>query len=400
MSAVAFKIMPGRGIIERVSVQGRFRVMRVAAADAEDKKKDGVPVDLAGQELGDNVLDELDYVQGHMAIYRGQRPRDECPVTIKVFSLIGRRGDEHKALAERIEAAPKLRHDNIERIYETGRKGEHFFVATERLEGESLGDKVERDGALPPASAVIVLTVSLSALTALHNRSQAHGDISPKTVFLCNDGTIKITGLGQSQGTEDSLSIGGDHLGDPDYLAPERIDGRPPDPVSDLYSLGHTFYFLLTGRAPFAGNSPIATMICQLNQDPPDLARMAEGISEGMLKIYKKMTGKALDVRYRDAGDALNDIKMLDAGRDNRIELFAEPESKKDKVFKVVKTSLVGVGVLFVLLLIAHLLSLAVIFLTDLGDPMRNHSLPLTPELRAPSDNAPANTDRPDKSKE
>lgn len=375
--AVAFEIVPGRGISETVSVQDRFTIVSVAAND-DETHLEGVPVELAGQTLGDNYLDALDYVDQGVAIYRGQRAKDQCEVSIKVFSLIGRLGDDYKALAERMESAPKLRHEHIELIYETGRKGDLFFVAGERLEGETLAEKVERDGALPPPLALKVLKNTLSALTALHNRSHIHGDVCPETLFLCRDGTLKVTGINQTRPASEQLTLGGELLGNADYLAPERIDGRTTDPNSDLYSLGHTFYFLLTGRAPFSGNSPIATMICHLNQEPPELQKMSDGISEDYVKIFSKLTGKTYDMRYQDTSQPLADIKYSEDGRGNRIEFYKQSETT-DKALSVIKTSLVGIILVLLIILAFHIISVSVLFLNRMETPLNKVTVPILP---------------------
>lgn len=376
--AVAFEIVPGRGLSETVSVQDRFKIISVAATNDEGAQLEGVPVELAGQTLGDNFLESLDYVDQGVAFYKGQRAKDQCEVTVKVFSLIGRLSDDYKALAERLEAAPKLRHEHIELIYEAGRKGDLFFVAGERLEGETLAEKVERDGALPPSLALQILKNTLGALTALHNRSHIHGDVCPETLFLCRDGTLKLTGINQTRPASEQLTLGGELLGNADYLAPERIDGRNTDPNSDLYSLGHTFYFLLTGRAPFSGNSPIATMICHLNQEPPELQKMSDGISEDFVKIFSKLTGKTYDMRYQDTGQTLADIKYSEDGRGNRIEYYKRNETV-EKTLTVVKTSLIGIILVIIIITAFHLISASLLALNKMETPVNKVSVPILP---------------------
>jgi serine/threonine protein kinase len=371
----AFSIVPGRGLAKTVSVQDRFQITQLAVTTS-DQNVEGIPVSLAGQSMGDSYLESLDYVDHGMAIYKGNRAKDQCTATIKIFSLTGRLGDEHKVLSERFESAPKLKHPNLELIYEVGRKGDLFFVASERLEGENLGEKVERDGALPPDLAVKLLKETVEALSALHNRNHKHGDVSPETLFLCRNGTLKVTGVNQTKPVVDPLTLGSETLGNLDYLAPERIDGRAQDAASDLYSLGHSFYYLLAGRAPFAGNSPIATMICHLNQEPPDLKRISDGISEDCVKIFNKLTGKTIDVRYQDSQQVLTDLKFIEEGRGNRISLFKK-RAKEEQILKVVRTSLVGVMILFVLVLAGHIASTVVLTLNQLENPARGMTLPL-----------------------
>lgn len=377
MSATDFVIEPGRGLRDAISLKERFRVVAVAPVSPEAGATEGVPLRLSGQKLGENMLDSLDYVDHGAAIYKGRRPRDECEATIKVFSLTGRLGDEHKALAARIEGAPKIRHPNLERLYETGRAGANFYASLERLEGESLEEKVERDGALPPAMALDILAAGANALSALHARGHIHGDVNPANVLLGPKGLIKVTGLGQTRETEDSFSLGGEVLGNIQYLAPERIDGRLEDPASDIYALGHTFYYALTGRAPFAGNSPIATLICHLKQHPPELLRMAGGLSADLDTLFRKMTAKKLENRYQDVNDLLNDLERVRA--EAGLEAFSEPEDAAPIAVRVAKTTLIGALFLVTLMLAAHIYLIYTVVEPESPELFGEHIIPVAP---------------------
>jgi serine/threonine protein kinase len=371
-----FKIVPGLGLSDLVSVRERFRILEVSAVASDERTAGNSPTNLAGQTLGDNLLEELDYVDRSVAVYKARRARDSCTVSVRVFNLRGPGSDENKIIADRFEAAPKLRLDTFEQIFETGRKGDLYFAALELLEGETLGERIERDGGLPPNQALDILIVVAEAIVQLHNRGHVHGDLTPDNLFLTNSGQVKILGVNRTRPSPTTLMLGGEDLGNADYLPPERIDGRPLDAASDIYSLGFCFFALLSGRPPFAGNSAMQTMVCQLSQDPPSLRKMADGVSEGVALIFEKMTGKTSDQRYRDTQMLLTDIRTLKSGRESRIEAFKKPE-KVERLTKVAKTSLVGAIVLLAALVIAQLAVNSVTILTTITKPDPQAAIPI-----------------------
>lgn len=381
MSAAAgFRIVPGHGIAEQVTTAGRFRVVKVAAT-SDQEVTEGVPDKLEGEQLGDLTLGPLDYVDGPIAVYKGTHSRNEVQTeaTVRVFSLVGRHADENRRLSEQMEATPRIRHDNIELVLDSGRAGDNFYFAVERFDGESLEERVERDGALPPEVALSVLQQAAAGLSALHSRGRIHGNVCPAVISINAARQVKVGGVGQTRAGEDVLSIGGEVLGDADYIAPERIDGRAASPSSDIYSLGHSFYMLLAGRPPFAGNSAVATMLCHINQEPPELARIADGVTPDVVKVFHKMTGKTSDQRYQDTGQLLDDLRMVLAGRGSRVEPFKAKE-EAGVTTMVVRTSLAGALVVLAVLSLVHLSAWAVALRATVTPPVVKGPLPLLPE--------------------
>jgi serine/threonine protein kinase len=371
---MAFELVAGRGIKEAVSVEHRFRVLTVSAAPSDPTCGTQAPVGLAGGRLGEARVDELDFVDGPIAVYKGQRPKDGVAVTIKAFSLSGPSLDELKALAARIEGSPRVRSEFVERVYEHGRVGELFFVVLERVEGESLEERVERDGGLPSSVVAEVVVAVAHGLHDLHERDRVHGQLCPRNLLLTPDGHVKVVGVGQGYKAQQPAVLVGLEGADPDYVAPERIDGRAAGPASDIYALGHVLYYLLCGRAPFAGNSAVATMICHLSEPLPDLKRQVDGLSVGLETILGKMTGKTLDLRYRTAQQLLDDLQIYRAGRGRALEPFPEPPPPATRA-RVARTRFLLVGALMLSLLLAHAAVLAVRWSIDPVSFESGHSL-------------------------
>jgi hypothetical protein len=176
------------------------------------------------------------------------------------------------------EALASLSHPNIVQVFDAGRSGDTLYLAMEHLQGEPL-DQRAKAKPLSTEQACDVIRQTAEGLRYLHNRGMVHRDIKPANLFLTTEGTVKILDLGlvlmkQSAGTDetvDQLTMHTGGLGTPAFWAPEQaIHPHGVDIRADLYSLGRTFYFLLTGQMPSPEPRPIsAEKLRQLRPDVP-----------------------------------------------------------------------------------------------------------------------------------
>ena len=141
---------------------------------------------------------------------------------------------------------------------------------TELVEGETLADRLRRDGPMPPEETVAVAVDIARALAAAHDRRLIHRDIKPGNVMLLPDGRVKVVDFGIARAAgSDTLTGTGVVLGSTAYLSPEQAGGQPVDERADLYALGCVLYEMLTGHVPFRADTPIATMYRHVNEDAP-----------------------------------------------------------------------------------------------------------------------------------
>ena len=176
------------------------------------------------------------------------------------------------------ETLASLSHRNIVQVFDAGRSGETLYLAMEHLQGEPL-DKRAKEKPLSVAEACDVIMQTAEGLRYLNDRGMVHRDIKPANLFLTADGTVKILDLGlvlvkQSAGTDetvDQLTMHTGGLGTPAFWAPEQaIHPHGVDIRADIYSLGRTFYYLLTGQMPSPEPRPIsADKLRQLRSDVP-----------------------------------------------------------------------------------------------------------------------------------
>ena len=154
-------------------------------------------------------------------------------------------------------AAAGLTHPNIVTVYHVGEEQSHHFIEMEYVEGESLRDLTRREAPLEPGRAVEIAIQIGSALAQAHEKGIIHRDIKPDNVLLTPEGQVKVADFGLARGTDDTgvLTASSCAVGTPLYMAPERFEGVNDDPRSDLYAVGVTLYFMLTGEHPIVGKT-------------------------------------------------------------------------------------------------------------------------------------------------
>lgn len=213
-------------------------------------------------------------------------------------------------------AAAKLNHPNIVHVYEVGRYQEYHYIAQELIDGGNLKDEVERTGPLTPDAALEVLRAVSSALFAAHQAGITHRDIKPENILRSLRGEIKVADFGLARvGTGNDLTQVGLTMGTPRYMSPEQVQGKTADSRSDLYSLGCTMYFLLSGRPPFEADDALAIAIQHMHETPPPLAktRGRNDVPDWLIAIISRLMSKAPSDRFGDANQILSALDQSGA---------------------------------------------------------------------------------------
>jgi len=206
-------------------------------------------------------------------VYLGRDPKINRVVAIKTLALGNEfEGDELVEIKERFfreaETAGRLNHPNIVTIYDAGEEHDLAYIAMEFLHGHDLARYVKPDALLPIPKVINIVFKSALALHYAHQHNVVHRDIKPANIMYEPDsGSIKITDFGIARITDSSKTKTGTVLGTPTYMSPEQVAGRKVDGRSDIYSLGVMFYQLLTGVAPFRGDS-MATLMFKIANEP------------------------------------------------------------------------------------------------------------------------------------
>lgn len=198
-------------------------------------------------------------------------------------------------------AAAKLNHPNIVQVYEVGRSDDNHYIAQELIDGPNLKERVERRGPLDPEEAIGVLRAVSAALAVAHQAGITHRDIKPENILQSLRGDIKVADFGLARlGGGGDLTQAGLTMGTPRYMSPEQVQGKSVGPSSDLYSLGCTLYFLLTGQPPFDAEEPLAVAIQHLQETSRPLAtvRGKNDIPDWLLAGINRMMSKNPEDRF------------------------------------------------------------------------------------------------------
>jgi len=216
------------------------------------------------------------------------------------------------------EAAARLKHVNLVAAFEADEdRGVHFLVM-DYVVGINLDRFVGEQGPLPVPQAVDYLIQSARGLEAAHEKGIIHRDIKPGNLMLDRAGTVRVLDLGLARIVDASnpfsktvsgrLTQSGTYMGSIDYMAPEQAeDAHSADHRADIYSLGCTFFFLLTGQAPFSGPSTLKRMVAHQEHPAPSLLAIRPEVSPALEAAYQRMMAK----RPEDRPASMTEVIML-----------------------------------------------------------------------------------------
>ncbi len=259
--------------------------------------------------LGKYRLIELLGRGGMGSVFLGQHVTMNRRVALKIISRQGRkdRASLDRFLAE-ARAIAALDHPNIVQAYSVDNEGDRYYMVMEYVEGLDLQRLVEEDGPLECRLAADYVRQAAEGLDHAHRRNMIHCDIKPSNLLVNVQGVVKILDMGLARlthGEEPEAAGSGERvLGSVDYLAPEQaIEGPDLDCRADVYSLGCTFYFLLTGHPPFPQGTLAERILKHQTQEPAAIRAERPGVPPDLAAICAKMMAKRADDRYQSAAE-------------------------------------------------------------------------------------------------
>lgn len=211
-----------------------------------------------------------------------------------------------------VRATAELSHPNTVRVFDYGATQDGLlYYVMELLEGETLGDLVERVGPLPPARAAHIIGQAARALSEAHSKGIVHRDIKPENLFVTSLGGerdfVKVLDFGIAKMTQEvgtTMTRTGWMLGTPLYISPEAVSGASTDARSDVYALGAVLYFLLCGKPPFETANPSALVFAQVHQTPLHPSeRLDRDLPEDLENLVMRALRKNPDDRYPSAAE-------------------------------------------------------------------------------------------------
>ncbi len=266
--------------------------------------------------LGEYLLLERIGAGGMGEVFRAEHRTMNRQVALKILSRsIADRPDLLERFFHEIRAVAKLMHPNIVTAFDAGSAGGVHYLVMELVVGELLSKRVMREGPLPPALAVEILAQAARGLEYAHRLGIIHRDIKPSNMMLSLTGptpVLKILdfGLAQLERPRELSDTNRVFMGTVEYMSPEQVEH--PDKVdarSDLYSLGATLFFLLTGKAMFQGEQ-MQVAVAQLRQPAPKLYEVRPELDLRIDAIFQRLVAKSPIDRFASAGALLTALEQ------------------------------------------------------------------------------------------
>jgi len=245
---------------------------------------------------------------GMGAVYLAERFHDGSKVAVKILTeefskMPGIQG----RFKREASATGRLEHPNIVATVEMAKEDNYTYIVMEYVDGGSLVDALVREKKLPPVRTVEIMSDILAGLHHAHQHGVIHRDIKPANVLLTSAGRAKVIDFGLAKDAEAQtiLTLSGNVVGTPAYMAPEQARGEGSGPGADLYSCGILTFLLLTGRKPFEGKSLVDTLNKQINDPLPSIRDVSPEVPQALEDVVKKMCAKEPKKRHESPEHAV-----------------------------------------------------------------------------------------------
>lgn len=263
-----------------------------------------------GMLIGDRyeILDKIG-TGGMSDVYKAKDQKLNRFVAVKVLK---QEFSENKNFVSKFrveaQAAAGLMHPNIVNVYDVGEENGIHYIVMELVEGITLKKYIEKKVRLTTKEAISIAIQVAMGIEAAHNNHIIHRDIKPQNIIISKEGKVKVTDFGIAKAAS-SNTITSNVMGSVHYTSPEQARGGFSDEKSDIYSMGITFFEMLTGRVPFNGDTTVAIAIKHIQDEMPSPRIYVPEIPVSVEKIVLKCTQKSPDRRYQSMGEMIKDLK-------------------------------------------------------------------------------------------
>jgi serine/threonine protein kinase len=286
------------------------------ASDAPDSAEITAQDDLAVRKtLGPYDLKRKLGQGGMGAVYLAVDPEKKSQLALKILP---REKASNPQLVKRFKAeaqnSGQLTHENIVSIFGTGEADGYLYIALEFVDGIDVHDLIQKRGVLPVKRSIDIIKQVARALQHAYEQHIVHRDIKPANLLIRRDGVVKLADMGLARAVDESVETGitraGTTVGTVDYMSPEQArNSKAADVRSDIYSLGCTWYHMLTGRPPFSEGSLTNKLHAHAKQSPPDPRSVNSNVPEGVVAVIQRMMAKEPDARYQTPAELIKDLE-------------------------------------------------------------------------------------------
>lgn len=235
------------------------------------------------------------------------KERAENPILVKRFK-------------SEAQSAAQLTHPNIVNVYEAGEADGFLYIALEYVDGIDTLELLRKRGIVPVKRSIDIIKQTCLALQHAYEKGIVHRDIKPSNLMIKQDGTVKLADMGLARSVDDTVDTNitraGTTVGTVDYMSPEQArDSRAADIRSDIYSLGCTWYHLLTGSIPYPEGSLTNKLQAHAAGRIPDPRTRNPNVPEGVVAVMRRMMAKKKEERYQTPAELIADLENAALGR-------------------------------------------------------------------------------------
>ena len=273
------------------------------------------PEEWLGRKLGKYEITEVLGVGENGSVFRAHDASMERDVAIKVLTEQPST-DELARFLSGAKSAGKFNHVNTVTVHEVAQEDSFSYLVMEIVSGGSANDHLQRSGAYSVGDATRMVIEASLGLAAAHQAGFVHRDVNPANLLLTEDGTVKVSDFRLAKQTSSqsarNLTLVGQVIGTPHFMSPEQCQSASVDARSDIYSLGATYYSLLTGKRPYEdrGND-LKIMLAHMESDPPDPREVAPDVPDACAQIIEQAMAAQPEDRYQSMDELRCDLEAI-----------------------------------------------------------------------------------------
>jgi len=274
-----------------------------------------------GLVLGNYVIREKLGEGGMGMVFKAHHRRMKREVALKVLPPgLTNSPDAIARFHREVEAAAKLTHPNIAAAYDADESDGLHFLVMEYIDGPSLSAYVKESGVVNVGAAVNLILQAARGLAHAHARGVVHRDIKPGNLLVNREGTLKVLDMGLAQLQVEAgarqemteLTQSGRVMGTVDYMAPEQaLDAKRVDHRADIYSLGCTLFFLVTGRAMSPDGTLTQKLLWHQNEAVPSLTEVCDGATQELDEVFQRMVAKTPEERHSSVRELIEELEAV-----------------------------------------------------------------------------------------
>ena len=291
-----------------------------------DEKAERITIEIPGY----NILEKIG--SGGMGIiYKAKQLSMDRIVALKILN------DRYSVNTEFVDrfirearAAGKLNHPNVIHVHDISKSNGRHYFSMEYIDGSSIKEVLRAEKRIDIKRALDIILQTSKALEFAHENRIVHRDIKPDNIMLTKEGIVKIADLGIAKTFEETAPSNKELrrvMGTPHYMAPEQALGKVIDHRVDIYSLGATFYHMVTGNTPFTGNTAHEILKAHIQESLPPIQELNPSVPDPVCFIIERMMAKLPEKRYPDMSRVIEDIERLQIGVEAGIKRIEEGES-------------------------------------------------------------------------